>query len=262
MKILVTVKAYPGIGRTEGETVCVAGVRLDTEGPEWVRLWPVGFRELPTSRQFSKWQIIEVDATRTSRDRRPESFRPNLETLKLGETVSTDRGSWRRRSELLGPLLGETTLCALQRANANGGMAPSLGLVRVRPGATATIEPGAVWTPERELQAQLAAQPHLLRDQALTPLRPQKVQVRYHWHCMDADCRGHSQASCDWEVGASALKWERLYRDNLHEKLLETYEGKVLAPDRDTHFFVGNQHQHLGTFMVLGAYYPPLPRQA
>jgi len=37
MRMLVTVKAYPGLSQRRGETVCVAGVRLDTEHAAWVK---------------------------------------------------------------------------------------------------------------------------------------------------------------------------------------------------------------------------------
>jgi hypothetical protein len=44
MRLLVTVKAYPQPSKRYGETVCVAGVRIDTDIPSWVRLYPVAYR--------------------------------------------------------------------------------------------------------------------------------------------------------------------------------------------------------------------------
>src|SRR5690606_14983124 len=41
LTMLITVKAYPVIGRKTGEAVCVAGVSLDSEQAEWIRLFPV-----------------------------------------------------------------------------------------------------------------------------------------------------------------------------------------------------------------------------
>lgn len=253
MRLLVTVKAYPGLGHTEGETVCVAGVRLDTSTPAWVRLWPVTFRELPASLQFAKWQVIELDAQVSGKDRRPESYRPNLSTLVLGDKVDS-RGNWCARRELLGPLLGETTLCALQRAQ-RGGAAPSLGLVKVRDGASARILDGQVWDPDKTLLAQAKAAPHLFRDQPLNPLQPPPLRVEYHWKCLDAGCSGHQQSSCDWEVGAAARSWSRSYPD-VRPALLKKFGTDMLPPAKDTYFFVGNQHQRPGTFMVLGVFYP------
>ncbi|MDQ2710039.1 MAG: hypothetical protein M3Z25_21535 [Actinomycetota bacterium] len=47
MRVLVTVKAYPQPSRSYGETVCVAGVRIDTPTPSWTRLHPVACWKRP-----------------------------------------------------------------------------------------------------------------------------------------------------------------------------------------------------------------------
>lgn len=254
MKVLVTVKAYPGLGHSVGEAVCVAGVRLDHETPEWVRLFPVGFRELPDSAKFRKWQVIELEGVKARGDLRPESFTPHLHTVAPGEIIDT-RNKWRRRRELLGDLLGETTLCDLVAAQENGIYAPSLGLVKVAPGASAQVLDGPVWEPERQMLAELAAAPHLLRETALRPLQPPKFQISYRWHCTHSTCPGHQHSSCDWEVGAAALSWSKSYPD-VRVPLLEKFGDGMLGPGHDTYFFVGNQHQRPRTFMVLGTFYP------
>jgi len=256
LRVLVTVKAYPGLGRNDGEAVCVAGVRLDTPSPQWIRLWPVGFRELPDSVKFSKWQIIELDASKSRRDQRPESYTPQLHTLKLEEKIDSS-GKWRKRRALLGGLLGETTLCDLVRAQENTGPSPSLGLVKVRPGASAQIVDGPVWEPAKEMLADFAAAPHLFRSTSLQPLRPPKFQVSYRWNCAHESCPGHVHSSCDWEVGAAALNFSKKYPD-VTVPLIEKFGSAMLAPEKDTYFFVGNQHQRPKTFMVLGAFYPSL----
>ena len=57
-RVLVTVKAYPEISAKHGETVCVAGIDVDTG--YWMRLYPVPFRDLEAYRKFEKYSIIEV----------------------------------------------------------------------------------------------------------------------------------------------------------------------------------------------------------
>ncbi len=256
MRMLVTVKAYPGIGKTEGETVCVAGVRLDTSEPTWLRLWPVGFRELPPKVQFEKWRIIEFEAHASTKDRRPESFRPNLESLQVKEFISS-ANNWALRKEILGSLLGQTTLCELMRKQGLSD-APSLGLVKVRPGAEAEIVDGPLWDPGKTLLAEMKAAPHLFRQNSLAPLQPAEFQVRYYWHCVDTECPGHSHSSCDWEVGAAAMNFKKRY-DDVRPHLLNNFGTKMLDLDKDTYFFVGNQHQYPKSFLVLGVFYPKLP---
>lgn len=254
MQVLITVKAYPGLGTTVGEFICVAGVRLDSTSPSWIRLWPVGFRELPPGVQFKKWQVVDITASRSTADTRPESYRPDLSTLQLGRTVATNT-NWNNRRSLLGDLVGQVTMCELRRRQGDAD-APSLGLVKVRDGATARIVDGPVWTPERHLHAEAVAAPHLFRDQPLAALKPPELQVQYDWHCMDQACPGHTHSSCDWEVGAAVLRWRGRYPD-VRPHLLAKFGTDMLPPRKDTHFFVGNQHQRPQTFMVLGAFYPP-----
>lgn len=254
MRVLVTVKAYPGLGRTAGESVCVAGVRLDTPAPEWVRLWPVSFRELPLTDRFKKWQVIELEATKARVDSRPESYTPNLDSIRLGAEVASTK-QWAKRREALGPLIGQVTLCELQAAQVPGRAAPSLGLVKVLPGASARVVDGPVWEPERVELARHVAAPTLLRPEQLTPLAPPKFQMNYRWRCASPGCPGHEHVSCDWEVGAAARNWERRYPDP-RIPLLEKFGEGMLRADCDTHFFVGNQHQRPRTFMVIGAFYP------
>ena len=83
--MLVTVKAYPAIGKKSGEAVCVAGVRLDADTPEWIRLFPVGFRDLPADKKFHKYQVVRLKVTRSTSDRRPESRTPDLHSMVLGD---------------------------------------------------------------------------------------------------------------------------------------------------------------------------------
>lgn len=56
MELLATVGAYPSVSMKYGEAVCVAGVRLITPQPEWARLGPVAFRDLPPAQQFGTYR--------------------------------------------------------------------------------------------------------------------------------------------------------------------------------------------------------------
>jgi hypothetical protein len=56
-RILITVKAYPNPSKTYGETVCCAGIDIDSL--KWIRLYPIPFRDLDSEQQFKKYSIIE-----------------------------------------------------------------------------------------------------------------------------------------------------------------------------------------------------------
>src|SRR5450756_70144 len=103
IEMVVTVKAYPSVSTKYRETVCVAGVRTDTPGPTWVRLYPVVYRDLHYDLRFAKYQRINLEVSGAN-DPRPESLRPNLDSLKLGATLDTSK-KWSERRRLVEPLM-------------------------------------------------------------------------------------------------------------------------------------------------------------
>ena len=98
-RILITVKTYPTLSRTYGETVCTAGLREDGS---WVRIYPVPFRRIEDLQQYHKYEWIECDLIgNAQKDKRPESRRPaDLQTLKRVGHIGTD-DRWRERRSLV-----------------------------------------------------------------------------------------------------------------------------------------------------------------
>lgn len=97
LKILITVKTYPIPSAKYDELVCTAGV---TEGGDFIRLYPINFRDLPFSRQFKKYQWIEVIAEKHKRlDVRKESYRPDCDTIQILGEIPTKRGDWSERAK-------------------------------------------------------------------------------------------------------------------------------------------------------------------
>jgi hypothetical protein len=112
-RIMITVKTYPERSAKYHETSCVAGIRLDQGTPQHVRLFPLPFRLLNEESQFAKYSIVEVDVQRHHGERRPESLRPNLQTLKVIERLGTADG-WRERFSHVQPLVAPS-LCSIKR---------------------------------------------------------------------------------------------------------------------------------------------------
>ncbi len=83
IKILITVKAYPAISRKYNETVCTAGI---AEEGNWIRVYPIPFRQLDYEKQFRKYEWVELDLERNKSDFRPESYRPK--DIYLSDMVS------------------------------------------------------------------------------------------------------------------------------------------------------------------------------
>lgn len=229
----------------------MAGVRLDTDLPTWIRLWPVEFRDLPFSQRFQKYQVITVAVARSNRDARPESFRPGTDTLVVGEFISTRRG-WEERRRLVEPLLVES-MCGVQTRERVDHT--SLAIFRPTDVEDLVIEPDdATWDPRKQA---VIAQPSLF-----APEKDELVKIpfkfKYRYRCSARSCPGHEQSIVDWELAQAYLKWTRDsgQAEGL-AKIRQKWLGELCSPAKDTAFFVGNQHLHPTSFVVLGVFWPP-----
>lgn len=248
MRVLVTVKAYPSISTKYGEAICVAGIRLDTPEPEWVRLFPVRYRDLPFEQRFEKYEIITLEACQHSTDRRAETWRPNVDSIERGSVVPAG-GAWLSRRRYVEPLLGPT-MCQLHRGRKGGGSGPSLGLVRpdrVR-GVRVTLE--SEWSAS---QLGTAGQGNLLTSKAEL-VKPGHA-FSYSYICQEPGCKGHVQKIVDWELGEAYRSWKQT-GDELLDAIKNTWLDQMCDEKREPLFYVGDQHRYPGQFLVLGTFYP------
>lgn len=252
----MTVKAYPQPSRGYGETVCVAGVRVDGGPPRWLRLYPVAYRELAFADRFHKYQFMDLKVFRSSSDQRPESFKPNIPSVTLGEIVGTER-NWERRWEYLGELAGATTACEVLRRQDEPN-APSLALIRPSEVIDLEVERNEAFTADKQRLAELAAAGDLFTE-AREPLEPAPFRLKYRYRCQSDGCNGHTQTLIDWEAGQAARRWKSDGGSDseLRKQLTAKFLDELCSPTRDAHFYLGNQHQHPRSFLVLGVFWPP-----
>jgi hypothetical protein len=256
-RVLVTVKAYPNPSQSYGETVCVAGVRLDTSEPQWVRLYPVPYRDMAYEDRFRKYQVLDLKLSKAAaKDGRPESYRPNRGSIQLGPVIKSD-GHWRERWSHLEMLAGATTACELNRLQGVPN-APSLGLVKAARVVDLVIEQNEAFTADQKAAAAAAAAEDLFGNQRRA-LEAAPLRMKYKYFCDETNCRGHTQTIIDWEAGESVRKWAAQVpdRDELYAKLKGKWLHQVCGADRDTYFFLGNQAKRRHVFAVLGAFWPP-----
>ena len=86
--ILITVKTYPHPSKKYGETVCCAGI--DVQTLQWTRLYPITFRDLDESKKFKKYNIIRVKCERAN-DRRIESYKVDCDTIEIIDYLNTKK---------------------------------------------------------------------------------------------------------------------------------------------------------------------------
>jgi len=257
LRVLITVKTYPIPSSKYDELVCTAGV---TESGEFVRLYPINFRELPFSSQYRKYQWIEVMAEKhTGRDSRKESYRPDCDTLKmLGEPISTKRDGWSERAKyvLVNQAPSMEALYDLQKVDRT-----SLGIFKPKRVHNLVIQPDEPeWKPQflQELK-----QARLWDDRKNTKQPPRKVPFKfsYRFECNDSRCNGkHKMMIEDWELGR--LYWRLVDKGNSPEmaanKVRDKFLNEICGSDKNTYFYVGTILSHPKSWVVIGLFYPKI----
>ncbi len=247
---MVTVKAYPALSRKYGEVVCVAGIRTDTPEPRWVRLFPVPFRDLPFDQRFMKYQHVSVDVQRPRSDSRPESYQPNPDSLEVSKVVPPG-GNWAERRKLVEPVSVES-MCWIQAQQRVDGT--SLGVFRPREVSDFIIEHEPDdWDPAK---LAIASQTSLFFP-GRKGLEKIPFRFRYLYRCEGTQCKGHSQSIVDWELAEAFRSWSAGHDQVTTMRMLrDKWLGELCGADKDTMLYVGNQHQHPESFLVLGVFYP------
>ena len=175
MRVLITVKAAPNPSETYGETVCVAGIRLDFDAPGWVRLYPINFRELDSPHTFKKYDIVSLRAKPARGDFRTESWRPDITSVHTVDHLKP----WTRRRVEVEPYV-DASMCAVREAVHANSAAPSLAAVRPDRVLGIDLKPHPGWSPEDQRKIdRYVGQPDLTGgDHAGPGERGHRVQLR------------------------------------------------------------------------------------
>ena len=258
LQVVVLVKAAPVVTSALEETNCIAAVRVDGGRHEWVRLYPIPFRDLADDSKFKKYQYVTLKVRRPKADRRPESWCPIEGSIVPGEIMGTKQG-WARRRQLISEL-GETTTCRLIENNRNGSGAGVPSLAVVRPVAPPKLEISQrdeeqlkKWRQRRDAKGSLLS---LFEDSGTKKPEFEVIpwRFRYSYKCADLNCNGHSQTIVDWEVLAY---WRRVRNSRDWKEAMRKRFEDDLWSKRDALLYVGNQEQRPGSFLVLGVFWPP-----
>jgi len=247
-RILVTVKAYPSIGKKYGEAICVAGIDQTTN--DWIRLYPVAFRDLPQDHRFAKYATIEVESRKSKSDPRPESYTPLIDTLKVTQGPLPS-GVAQERRELILPLIKEGMCSILAQQKVDGislGLFEPAELLAFRWERTAEH-----WSEGKRMKID---QQSLLGGKK-PPLQKIPFAFSYRYRCSISGCRGHTQKIVDWEIG-EMFRSLRLSHDERSalEKVRQKWADQLWGSKYDTYLYVGNQLAHPKGFLVLGVFWP------
>jgi len=254
--VLITVKTSPQPSAKYGDTVCVAGVRLDgLRLGEWIRLYPIPFRYLDSDHQFRKYDQVEVTVRRRHQDGRRESYSPEWESI----NVFGHLDSWRDRVEVMRNV-PRTTTCQLQegtRGNPNG---PSLGMTEIADVSRLRFEDHPGWTPAEQVKiANALSQLDLFGDGSKPPqLKAPRFKAIYRYRCTALNCSGHDGQILDWELTELERRLRQESDQDAKRKITERFLGMMFSAKRSASFFLGNFENPTkrDKFSVLGVYYP------
>jgi hypothetical protein len=267
-KVLMVVKTYPTPSRGYGETVCTAGI--DLESGRWIRIYPFPFRTAEQYKKFKKYEIFEFNLQKSdARDKRPESFRlVELESAqKISEALPT-KDHWKARLEFLLPTL-------LPNVNhlKNGlydeqakSFGQSIGLVQVRP-QSAVVEfeldepdwnesqAAKLEKAKSDFENNLFSTAEQIREFQTLEKLPYKIRLTF----TDMSGENFSLLVTDWEIGVLFLKERiRVGEQKALENVKFKIEQEIFAATNDVYLVLGSVFGHFkqGTLVVIGFVYP------
>lgn len=247
-QVLITVKAYPNPSKKYIETVCCAGI--DVETGSWVRLYPVPYRDLDSSQQFKKYTIIKVRCWKAAGDTRVESYKIVSDSIEIVRLLGT-ANNWHERRQTVLPTLSRS-FCQILQDTRDGR---SLGMFR-------PCDVDFSWkksTPINQAERDACYAQLSFFDKQKNVIEEIPFDFYYRFKCAGVeDCPGHKLSIVDWEIDQAYRDWRYRYKtmDLLLAKIRQRWLTLMCAESNDTCFYVGNMARFRDQFMVLGVFYP------
>lgn len=241
-EILVLAKAYPAPSAKYVETVCTAGV---TRFGNWIRLYPVTFRDLPFNKRYEKFQWIKARiAPAKEKLSRPESYRVDPDSIKLLEKIPSGKG-WSERNKYIQPLLNkslEEIQYLQEKENKSLGMFKPEKIIEFR-----IEDVKSDW--DQKQKAKLGQK--YMFDKTKTMLEKIPYSFHYKFICEEKICKTHDLIIVDWDINQTyrnfkeTYKTEKLIMEKLKSKWLDYFFNQ-----RESYFIVGTD-SNFGKFMIL-----------
>ncbi len=259
-KVLITVKTYPTLSTTYDELVCTAGLKEDGS---WIRIYPIPFRKLDFDNRYTKYQWVELDLERNTRDPRPESFKAiNIDEIKLLEKIDTDKGTWQRRRDIVLKAKLYTHLDALITEAKDKKICTSLALFKPKEILDFTIKSvERDWDSKKLAQLNEAAKQTNFFVNSENPFDVvDKIPYKFSYKFKDESDRISELMIEDWEIGmlyrsclANAEGDEKIATEKVRQKYLDDFARTkdlylYLGTTKEFHFIAQNPFIIIGTF--------------
>jgi hypothetical protein len=252
--VLICVKTYPEYSAKYTETVCTAGILKDTK--QLIRLYPITYRYLEGDMKFEKYQWISAIIEKSPKDNRPESYKVQLDSIHLGQSVGTSDNWKERKYWVLKEQNIFKSLEALLAAQETKGT--SLGLIKIKE----VIKFEIIDKTKQDIEEGESKKDQIMKQLAFLGAKKDLELLRFrftlHFLCNDSRCKTHRASILDWEFGELYRKLKE--RENW-KGLIEQKIAEIFSPNKETYLFMGNMVGHPRAFSVLGFFWPPVIRQ-
>lgn len=247
-RVIIVAKTYPNLSEKYEETVCVAGIDMQTGN--WIRMFPIGFRKLPREKQFKKFDIIEVEAeSYNDKYTRVENHKVKDKSIVIIESLLAT--NWEERKRILFPLLANSIedLEAIRDSDHR-----TLGLIKPREIIDfykKNIADCRDW--EKDLINGTQKQ---LFGTYQSPLEKIPYWMGYNFTCNNDSCKGHNMMCEDWELMQlfRAMKIKYKTDEMAFSKVKEKYFDWMNT--RDVYFVMGTESRW-NNFLIVSVFYPP-----
>ncbi len=269
-RIYIAVKTYPTISEEYSELVCTAGVREDGS---WIRLYPVPFRLLKDDQKYPKYSWIEADVERQFSDFRPESFRPELSSVKvIGNNPKSKNVDWDiRRKILFKNKEIYTNLESLINKAHDKSDPISLAIFKPSKLIDFVVEKtDREWDPKKLASLQAASMQFNLFKTAEELEKEfrvvRKVPYKFSYRFEDDVGKKSKLMIEDWEIGMLFFNCLDNAKGD-EETAVSKVRGKYwdIFLEKDIYFFLGttlkNHYVSKNPFVIVGVFYPPFPSE-
>lgn len=244
--VLMVVKTYPAPSKKYQEIVCTAGI---TEEGKWIRLYPVQFRQLAYDKQFKKFSWINLKVRRNTKDFRPESHYPDMDTIKV--VTMLDSKHVVERKKILLSLCKKSLEEISDDYNANK---VSIAIFKPKEIIDFIVEEDdREWS---QAQIQKLNQISLFDSENTKTLQKVPFKFSYKFKCNDDRCKGHKIMITDWEIYQLYRNCKAKYRSSkiAIEKVKEKYLDYLWRGTRESYFIVGTTFPY-DSFIIVGIFH-------
>ncbi len=265
-RVFILVKTYPTISEKYSELVCTAGVLDDGS---WIRLYPMPFRLLNDEQKYPKYSWVEMEAERNFSDFRPESYRPNTNTLVV--EPKPRKANWNERQQIIFKNTPVYTNLAALIAEAKSPSRTSLAIFKPTRILDLVIEPDSREWNQKKLESLQWQTKQLDLFKTIEELEEefrvvQKIPYKFSYSFEDDTGKKSKLMIVDWEIGMLYLNCLKRTNDETLAvaKVKEKYYDYFL--NRDLYFFLGTTLKYhnfaANPFIIIGVYYPPMPQES